>query len=364
MSTMAVKSGLADSLSMLERVLRDGRELAPEYPLVFHPDGPGGVVSLRDEDGVTSACTVLTRDLVSPRGSLRVGLIGSVATAPEHRGQGLATQVLRAAEGELRRLGATLALLWADDPGFYLRRGWRPVGRELLLPLARELTDSLPAHEGVREARPGEYEALLPLYLAHEQRSERTASEMAHALACPRMRTLVLEREGELVAYACRGRGEDMQVAIHEWGGAPEDVLPLLRAHLVQAEEAEGGLVALAPWPSEGLVSALAAYGVEPTGGMLALGKPLHRGRLAEVLSARLAPHGRIEAHRDPDRGESGLRLVGPTGASELPDDVLLSMALGTLELQEDLESMGEAFGLDLAQLLPLEHYVWGLDSI
>ena len=54
-----------------------------------------------------------------------------VATDPDHRGRGHAGRVLQQAEHLLAEQGCVLALLWADDPDFYRRRGWSEAGSEV-----------------------------------------------------------------------------------------------------------------------------------------------------------------------------------------------------------------------------------------
>ena len=117
--------------SLMTRVLRGRPGLDAEYPTVFGPRARGKVVRSVADGRVESACALLVRDLCTPTGSLRVGLIGSVATAEDRRRRGLAAAVLQRAEQELAREGCFAALLlWADDEAFYERRGYARVGCE------------------------------------------------------------------------------------------------------------------------------------------------------------------------------------------------------------------------------------------
>lgn len=60
-----------------------------------------------------------------------VGLLRSVAVAPAHRGQGLASRLVEALEEEAVRLGLnTLYLLTSSAEDFFARRGYVPVARE------------------------------------------------------------------------------------------------------------------------------------------------------------------------------------------------------------------------------------------
>ncbi|MDP6955772.1 MAG: GNAT family N-acetyltransferase, partial [Planctomycetota bacterium] len=118
----------AEALDLFARVFGAERSFRDEYPLLFDCDGADSLV-WAEEGGVTlSACGIQTRELVVPGERLRVGLIGSVATDPAARGQGLAGHVLTRAEQVLRGRACLFSLLWADDPAFYEPRGYRLVG--------------------------------------------------------------------------------------------------------------------------------------------------------------------------------------------------------------------------------------------
>ena len=48
---------------LMRSVLRDGAEIAGEYPLVFDKRFDGGVVTAGDEANIVSTCAVLSRRL-------------------------------------------------------------------------------------------------------------------------------------------------------------------------------------------------------------------------------------------------------------------------------------------------------------
>ncbi|MEM7518028.1 MAG: GNAT family N-acetyltransferase, partial [Planctomycetota bacterium] len=120
---ITIKDACSNAQSLMERVMRDGESLEPEYPLIFREEMAGRVVSVEAKGKVRSACGILARDLLMPTAKLRAGMIGSVSTDPDHRRQGLASRLLDAAEDGLREEGCLFALLWADDPVFYEKRG-------------------------------------------------------------------------------------------------------------------------------------------------------------------------------------------------------------------------------------------------
>lgn len=350
-----------DALSLMQSVLRGGEALAPEYPLVFGHAAPGSVALLREEGTARSACALLARDLVFPGGKLRVGLIGSVSTDPGHRGRGLATRTLDAAEGVLRGQGCTAALLWADDETFYARRGYGPVGREVVLPLETAFAPLLPLSGGVRPVEPGiDAPAVHALYLRHARRVRRSLSETAASLGVPGMRTLVRVRRGRVVAYACEGRGRDLQGVVHEWGGAVEDVAACLRAHLgARASGGAGdGLFLLAPHPHGELVRRLVRLGAAPVGGILAQGKLLDPDGALE----RIADHARVRLDLERVAAQTW-SLAHGSRRVELGVDGLRELLLAPRGSRAAVIGLERRLGVEFPGL-PLTPFVWGLDSI
>ena len=220
------------AVSLMENVLRGGAEIEPEYPLVFGAAATGDVVAVEEEGDVRSACTTLVRDFLVDGHTLRGGLIGSVSTDPAYRRRGLATRVLLDAEEQLLREGCHFALLWADEPAFYQARGWRPMGVEIDYSIPAAMRSQLPRHDSVRVAQDGDAAAIHGLYVTHGQRVDRSPAETELLLAVTGVEVLVAESAGQMVGYACMGRGEDLRHVVHEWAGSSEVVLALVRSHM------------------------------------------------------------------------------------------------------------------------------------
>ena len=348
----------------------ESAELAAEYPLVFGPDATGETIELVEDGEVRAACALLVREFrVGPR-RVRGGLIGSVASAPAWRGRGLGTRLLAEAEGTLRTRGCVFALLWANDPGFYLARGYAPFGVECDTLLVSDLAPALPEASGVRALRPGDEPFLQRLYLRHAARVERTLDETRALLAVPGMLTLVRERAANAaqpaqpVAYACLGRGRDLADVVHEWGGEPEDVLALLRAHLERRFPAgESGALFLMTPPCEAeLVYRLLELGAVSKRGILGLGKLLDLARAGELLGAVLG--GSVLGQTaSVTPAEHTLALRGPSGRAELTPDTLQALLFGGPEVGDEARALLTRLGLQHATL-PLEPFAFGLDSI
>lgn len=357
--------------ALMAAALRGEEGFDAEYPTVFGPRARGTIVREVDDGRVRSACAILVRDLRTPAGSIRVGLIGSVATASADRGRGLASMVLRRAEEELARRGCVAGLLWADDETFYGARGYARIGCEEDFVLGRETLARLPESTRVRDARSGDAGAIHRLYREHPRRVIRTRRETAALLGAPGMRVFVHERGGEngdahdgaIDAYLCLGRGGDMVGAAHEWGGDTDALLRLLRAALAEPDVAP--LYLMAPLtadgtPAAGLTARLRELGVPSAPGVLAMGKLLDpRAAIRLVEDAACAA---IAWNDDPDRPASRT-ATGPRGAVRVGDDRLLELLFGVSGRREAADAFERAVGTTIPSL-PLAPFLWGLDSI
>ena len=351
------------ALALMERVLRDGQPFAAEYPLIFDERFSGRVVTIEEEGEVRSACATLVRDFIVGDLSVRCGLIGSVATHPDHRGRGLATQLLEAAESQLESEGCVIAMLWADDPGFYTRRGWSPVGCEIDFMIAPALAATFPAPDGVRAAAPDDSGVIHRLYSLGRQRLERSPLETRVLLEGPGIETLVVQRARDIIAYSCLGRGADFAKTVHEWAGAADDVMRLLRAHAERAA-ARGDdepISLMTPSGALDLHASLSQQGVPKARGILGLAKPLDIAAGAEFLGRVAGARARTEV--DGERGQLEVSLHGPSGATRLDGGALLETLFSTAGARGAVEALERTTGLTLTAL-PLPIFAWGLDSI
>jgi GNAT superfamily N-acetyltransferase len=209
------------------------------WPQLYRSDGGGRFFVLADGEELLSHCAVRTVAVRGAGGVLAVNLLGSVATSPDHRGRGLAGQVLAAAI-EATAAAAAHTLLWAEHEGLYTRVGFVGGATETCLMLARR-----PRRGGgvVRVAAIADHGALFSLHEHKPWRVERTAVAMSGLLTTPGLSTFVLERDGLVVAYACTGKGADLQGYWHEVGGSDADVAELVPAAMHLADQRDAVLL-------------------------------------------------------------------------------------------------------------------------
>lgn len=342
----------------METVLRDGRPLAHEYPLVFGEGAAGHIETLESEDEVASTCAWLRRTLITAGIEVPVAVVGSVATREDCRGKGLGTEVLGLATSNAAAEGAALSLLWADDPAWYQERGWVPFGSETIYVIDDTMAFLLPDPTGVRALRSTDAEAIHALYCGHSARVDRTLEETRTMLNVPGMQVFVCEKEGQVTGYACMNRGEDLGQVIHEWSGEPDSVLPVV-SKLWRANNAMHERLFMMVPPTEADYSAFFQF-VKARGatGILAMAKLGSTEAMAQVFDAATPDSVTVTA-----TGENTIDLVGEGGAIRLTDhEILLALCppRGDRRVTDVVE---DQTGTPMPSL-PLRPFVWGLDSI
>ena len=220
-------SELSDTTRSLSEWMKTSSDytLQQTFPQVYRPDGEANLFGLFDDGRILSHAAVEKVHLIGPQGAFRAGLIGAVATDPEVRGRGLASRLLADVISWCRSQSLDAAILWSGQRSFYERLGFRPAGRQEEALIRTQPGSPAP---GIRPAGLGDIVSILELHDAKPYRVERDLHNMALLLSVPGMWTMVLERNADIVAYACYGKGADFSNWWHEMGGTDHDVGTLL----------------------------------------------------------------------------------------------------------------------------------------
>ena len=157
------------------------------WPQLYRSDGSGRFYAVFEDDRLVSHCAARVVLAHGQAGVCRCALLGSVATAPDRRGAGLASMALGAALDDLR-VETDHVLLWAERPCLYERHGFAATEPETMLMLARRPHADL---HGVRAAGPADHAALHRLHTLKPWRVERTLHDMSGLLTTPGLHTLV-----------------------------------------------------------------------------------------------------------------------------------------------------------------------------
>ncbi|MCC7442661.1 MAG: GNAT family N-acetyltransferase [Bdellovibrionales bacterium] len=269
---------------------------------------------------------------------LQVGVIGAVATHPDHRGRGLASAAVASALQwlDIERVGVTL--LWGSEHELYRRMGFELCGEQRRAELVRlvdpkDQAKDLKIHEGWSDR-------LWPWVSRREVGLLLRDADQEWFSAHRGTRWFRAEKSGEVLGYAALGRGIDLPGIVHEWGGAPEVVRALLAYVLASNPEAQllypaGALGPLGlPEPEESIREYLCMARItRPTEVAQALGGPASRLTFTRSGAGQTWIIG---------WGDQTLGEVEPTGLSRL--------------------LFGPIDGLAEAEL-PAKLWVWGLDA-
>lgn len=212
-------------LNFLDRQLRPdaGYSLKDEYPSLFLRAPGGESFYIDGDDGPAAHVAFLVREFKHPDYQMRIGLIGSVVTAPKYRGRGLGTLLVTKAMEELRRRGSVIALLWSDKTDFYGPLGFHRAGREFdfRFPTSLEAKGTEPvAFNAERHAK-----GLWECYRSHSAGIDRSREELEKLCSIPKSRIFVTERGSSVTSYIAIQKGADFENYIHEWGGDMGELL-------------------------------------------------------------------------------------------------------------------------------------------
>ncbi|MFJ7200478.1 MULTISPECIES: GNAT family N-acetyltransferase [unclassified Streptomyces] len=190
-----------------------------------------------DGDGIDAVVVYVPRLIRDARGTpRRVGGIGSVATRPEARGQGLVRRLLEAAEHTMRAERCDWSLLFTGTPGVYRGSGWQ----EFASTYTEGTLAPPPAAGELRIREATARDAVEVAALHHAYNADRPLSSVrapedwavrVPAWYGPPARSLVAEDPGSgaLVGWMV-AQYEGECVEVREFAGAPRSLGELLAA--------------------------------------------------------------------------------------------------------------------------------------
>jgi len=230
-----------------------------DFPVILGPENADWQLVAEDSGELVGCLAVLVRRFTSVWGAIAIGGIGSVVTAPAHRGRGVSRLLQEEALARLRRQEVPLAVLWTDKPEIYAGRGFRPAGVEFHVDLARA---SFAAAEQptvrIEAFTPSRSEIVAAIYADHPLRTLRASGDAERLYGMAESRGFVaVDADGIVPAYIFCGKGADFPGYVVEWGGERSLVLALI-AHARRRELAHHVLI---PQGGEDLIDRLVDRG-------------------------------------------------------------------------------------------------------
>ena len=180
---------------------------------------------------LAATASVRVAELHGPNGSLeqtiRVGIVGAVATDLHFRGQGLASLLIESCVKKARSLDAQLIVLWSGEREFYQKLGFRSFGKQSRVILEDVLLPQIASAEE-QKVYQGYVPELFNLVRARKTGLCLQASDRVWFEAHKNVEWFFTGSPEQPTAYAAVGRGVDLKGHIHEWGGSPRGLLQIL----------------------------------------------------------------------------------------------------------------------------------------
>lgn len=225
--------------------LKGAARYLDDFPVWDEGVGPGAGRSIRigifEGEDLVSCAGVRLSELRVPAGNLPVALIGAVATAPTHRGRGLATRAVSLAIEWARERGAALALLWGSESAMYERLGFELCGMQVRAPLLSLDLGPKPDFGALVLGR-GWVPSLMSCLRMRGSGLRAAPSDERWLEAHKNVRWYWLGDPEAPAAYAAIDRGIDLQGLVHEWGGDSPEALKIL-LQLIRMERPEAQLL-------------------------------------------------------------------------------------------------------------------------
>ena len=170
-----------------------------QYPLLFASENFDHLFVMVDQGAVVSHVGALTRDISVLGCRMSTMSIGAVATYASHRGQGLATRLMKAAVRKALDQDAVLMPI-SGGRGLYTRLGARRIGQFALYTVHR---DTLPASEtDIHRATSADLPEMTRLYAEEPSRYVRSSADFGTAVNAE----WICDRDGETVVVCEGGR--------------------------------------------------------------------------------------------------------------------------------------------------------------
>lgn len=366
-------------IAWLDAGLRPGRpgRLAAEYPLLFEPGSPATPITLFESGEPAAFCVLWPSRFQLSGGGLRTGLVSLVYTDPVHRRRGFARQVVQRAMEVARDQDLGLVLLWSDLEDFYGAQGFTRSGCETLLVvdapvLSRALgADQAAAREPLHVERVQASDWPRIEALRRERPCFAERSNVGDRLArIPDLDVRVARGADGVVGFAMRGRGDDFEGVVHEWGGDPQAVLACCQAWLAR-EEPEAGFLLLSPRAMSPLSGALRRAGARVVRNPLAWFRIASLEAFASDLASVVPGFAELVLSRcsELDTADPRFRIERRTSGRSLDvsADELFGWLFGDVSeaaLQRTRARLEPIVPEIVRAALPLPFFVWGLESI
>ncbi len=156
------------------------------------------------------------------RSVLKTGAMGSVGTAPQYRGMGLAHQILDAQTTYMRETDYDISVLLASKHAFYEKAGWRLIP-ETAYSIEKPVNSEQQSNYDIIPFEPRYLDEIRAIYVQYNRnrtytvvRNEAYWNDLMNWPEWNKSDCLLLLRSGKVAAYGMIDKKDSEQVFIHE----------------------------------------------------------------------------------------------------------------------------------------------------
>ncbi|MEK7357847.1 MAG: GNAT family N-acetyltransferase, partial [Bdellovibrionota bacterium] len=204
-------------------------------------------------------------------------------------------------------------------------------------------------------------DAIHRLFAQHTVSTLRTVNETREYLQIPNSRVYTAwDPTGTLKAYAIEGKGADLDGYVHEWGGGVQALISLF-AHIRKVQNRP--ITIIVPRHSQNLIRALTERGLRFTEGFLGMIKLLNTPN----LFSKIKRHARAVGVPDLVLEQQGDKYYIGAGENVFSTDSerdLVRLIFGPQKARDIHPAFGEETAAIMEQVLPIQMWLWGWDSI
>lgn len=333
-----------------------------EYPTVFTEQNRHNIRIIKGDHGILSHAVIKPLLVKTRRGLFKVGCIGSVITDEKHRNLGLSQNVINECLEEVKKQGCDFAVLWTNLFDFYRKMGFELAGSEVSLLIDRPLIDLKKSSEfKILNNTKVDPQALMRVYAQHSVTSFRSLDDFEKYLKIPNSRLYTAwDKQSRLAGYAVEGKGADLQGYIHEWGGSLESIMAL--TNYIQKETGKN-VTLITPAHSQNLIRYFESLGVKKVDGFLGMIKMTNPQLLFAKVIRNIKMEWGIENFVLENRSGEFFYGIGEHLFKTDSEADIIKLLFGP-QSPSKLNDHGVEMNEILDNILPLEMWIWGWDSI
>lgn len=333
--------------------------ITSEYPTALSANNIHNMSIITEDEKIISHAVLKTFVVKTPHAIFKVGAIGSVITAPDHRQKGHSRKNIENCIALAQKQECDLVILWTDQFDFYRKLGFELAGFDYSYIYENPGTIQ---NKKLRFVSGNNVDpnALQKLYSQHTVHAVRSTEDFRNFLKIPNSNVFTAwDQNNQLVGYAVEGKGLDLINYIHEWAGQVDALLDLFQYIRTQKNDV---ITVMVPAHSQNLRNKISQAAGISHQGFLGMLKIVNK----EALLSKVKKAFKEEGFDKIVLEQQNEKLVFGFGTDLYTlekDSDLLQMIFGPMNVNA-LDFVSTDSKQKLSAVLPMPLWIWGWDSI